>query len=251
MKIVALIGLLSLMACTVNVYDYSSHSGSSGGASLPPDTVYIEDEQEVEVELDTLLSRYNLLGNGYVTIENCGSWSRYILFGCKTETDGVYFVMRPVMEVDTVSGLETRAFSIQFFCKLQSHLVEQSEESSLLSGRSRESAGSSILPVITGTEVVTIISDRTSYPFLAEESESYTSNLLEDGTLAYDAVFTVADWMFRDICASERQLLVSSETPEFQLIFGDSERRLLQQFFDIFVVHGGEPPILPVGGDRN
>jgi len=244
MKIITLITFLSLMACTVNVYDYSSHSGSGGG-TLPSDTVFVEDEPEIS--LDTLLSEYDLLGDGYVAIEKSGSWSRYVLFGCKTETDGVSFVMRPVMEVDTVRGLETRVFSLRFTCKLSSHIVEQGEESALLSGRSSAVAGRTALPVVTGTEVVTIVSDRTSYPFLAEESESYDGNWLPDGTLAYDAVFTVADWMFKDICTTERQLVVSSATPEFRMIFGDNERRLLHQFFDIFVVNNGEPPILPVG----
>ncbi len=250
MKTVAMISLLALMACTVNVYDYSSHSGSGGGGgTLPPDTVYIEDEPEIDP--DTLLSEYDLLGDGYVAIEKCGSWSRYVLFGCKTETDGAAFVMRPVMEVDTVRGLETRVFSLQFSCKLQSHLVEDSEESALLSGRSGVETVRTVLPVVTGTELVTIVSDRTSYPFLAEESDSYDGNWLPDGTLAYDAVFTVADWMFRDICTTERQLVVSSETPEFRMIFGDNERRLLHQFFDIFVVNNGEPALLPVGITRN
>ncbi len=250
MKTVVMISLLSLLACTVNVYDYSSHSGSGGGGGmLPPDTVYIEDDPEISP--DTLLSEYDLLGDGYVTIEKCGSWSRYVLFGCKTETDGASFVMRPVMEVDTVRGLETRVFSLQFSCKLLSHLVDDSEESSLLSGRSSAVTGRTVLPVVTGTEVVTIVSDRTSYPFLAEESESYDGNWLPDGTLAYDAVFTIADWMFRDICTVERQLAVSSKNPEFSMIFGDNERRLLHQFFDIFVINNGEASILPVGRNSN
>lgn len=249
MKTALIIYLLSLAACTVNVYDYSTHSGSGSSAILPADTTY--SEGETEIALDTILTEYNLLGDGYVAIEKCGSWSRYVLFGCKTETDGASFVMRPVMEVDTVLGLETKVFTLQFSCKLQSHLVEQDEASSLLSGRSTASTGSSVLPVVTGTEVVTIVSDRTSYPFLAEESESYKGNWLPDGTLAYDAVFTVADWMFRDICTTERRLVVSSEVPEFLMIFGDNERRLLHQFFDIFVVNNGEAPILPVGGNRN
>ena len=255
MKISAVIAMLLVLgACTVNMYDYSSHS--SEGGSQPPDTVYVVPESgsapvPPPVLPDTVFSRYPLLHGGYVFIEECGSWSRYTLFGCKTETDGVAFELRPVMISTTSSdGSVNKEFKLEFNCRMQSYLVDSDTESSLLSdGSAPSAAGRIAMPVVTGTELVTFVANRTSFPFLAEQSVSYNGDWLPDGTLMYDAVFTLPQWMLRDICTAE-QLVVSSESPDFRMFFGDSERRLLQQFFDIFVIHDGEAPVLPVGDSR-
>lgn len=126
-------------------------------------------------------------------------------------------------------------------------MIDSDVESLVMrSGVSPSTDSRTLLPVVTGTEVVTIVANRTSFPFLAERAESYDGNWLPDGTLMYDAVFSLPQWMLRDICTAE-QLVVSSESPDFRMLFGDTERRLLQQFFDIFVIYDGEPPVLPVG----
>lgn len=256
MKGIAVVtGLLVLGACTINVYDYSTHPGSGGG-SQPPDTVYIEPESgsapvPPPAVPDTVFSKYPLLGGGYVEIEQCGDWSKYTLFGCNTETDGVAFEIRPVM-ISTTSpeGAVSKEFQIEFTCRMQSYMVDSDAESLIIDGGTSSSYGRTALPVVTGTELITIVANRTSFPFLVEQAESYDGNWLPDGTLMYDAVFGTSEWMIRDICSAE-QLVVSSESPDFRMIFGDTKRRLLQQFFDIFVIHDGEAPVLPVGGSRH
>lgn len=247
---------LVLVACTVNMYDYSTSSGS--GKPPRPDTVYIETGSATlpgtypvpvpPVTPDTLLSRYPLMG-GYVAVEECGSWSRFTLFGCKTETDGVALELRPVMVSFTSSdGSAQKEFQLEFTCRMQPHIIDSEIESSVLNGGTvSSSAGMIAMPVVTGTELVTLVANRTSFPFLAEQALAYDGNWLPDGTLMYDAVFNSSEWMVRDICSAE-QLVASSESPDYRILFGDTERRLLQQFFDIFVVHGGEAPVLPVEG---
>lgn len=99
-KIAVLAGLLIFSACTINMYDNSTHSG--GGGSQPPDTEYVESSSPAfpvppSAFQDTIYSRYLLLGGGHVEIEQCGNWSRSTLVGSKTETDGVAFEIRPVM----------------------------------------------------------------------------------------------------------------------------------------------------------
>lgn len=249
-------GLLVIAACTVNVYDYSTHSGGGGG-SKPPDTVYVQNPSSGFAEVppvvsDTVITKYHLLGDGYVLIEKCEDWSRHTLFGCSTETDGVAFDLRPVMISTTGSdGSVTKEFQLEFTCRIQAYMIDSDTEISLLDDGSAPSTSMGMtLPVVTGTELVTIVAHRTSFPFLAEDAASYEGDWLADGTLLYDAVFNSSEWMVRDICMAE-QLIVSSNSPDFRMIFGDTERRLLQQFFDIFVIHDGEPPVLPVGGGRS
>ncbi|MEA3265510.1 MAG: hypothetical protein U9P42_01015 [Candidatus Fermentibacteria bacterium] len=257
MRIIALAaGLLVIGACTVNVYDYSTHSGGGDG-SMPPDTVYVSNPSSGFAEIppvvpDTVISKYPLLGGGHVLIEECGDWSSYTLFGCRTETDGVAFDLRPVM-VSTIAsdGSAAKEFYLEFTCRIQAHMIDSDTENSLLDdGSAPSTSGRMAIPVVTGTELVTLVAHRTSFPFLAEEAMEYEGDWLADGTLLYEAVFNSSEWMVRDICTAE-QLVVSSEAPDFRMIFGDTERRLLQQFFDIFVVHDGEPPVLPVGGGRS
>ncbi|MCK5130990.1 MAG: hypothetical protein KAR40_02430 [Candidatus Sabulitectum sp.] len=252
-KIAVLAGLLIFSACTINMYDYSTHSG--GGGVQPPDTVYVESSSPAfpvppSAFQDTVYSRYLLLGGGHVEIERCGNWSRSTLVGCKTETDGVAFEVRPVIiSVGSSRRSAAKEFQLEFTCRMQSYMIDSDVESLVMhSGVSSSTDGGTLLPVVTGTEVVTIVANRTSFPFLAEQAESYEGNWLPDGTLLYEAAFSLPQWMLREICTAE-QLVVSSESPDFRMLFGDTERRLLQQFFDIFVIHGGEAPVLPVGAD--
>ena len=247
--------ILAAGACTVNVYDYSTHSEGSWGSSQPPDTVYLHPDPDhitsPSTEPDTVTTRRALAGGGSVLIEECDNWVRYTLFGCKTETDGVAFEIRPVMTGITGSdGSVTRDFQLEFNCRMQSYILDSEDEGSTI-GRSSgsSSVGRSVLPVVTGTNLVTLVANRTSFPFIAEQARSYDGEWLPDGTLSYNAAFASSEWMIRDICTAE-QLVVVSESPEYRMIFGDDERRLLQQFFDIFVLHGGEAPALPVGGGR-
>ncbi len=249
---------LVLVACTVNMYDHSTSSGS--GKPPRPDTVYIETASAIPpvtspvpvppVTPDTLLLRRPLLG-GYVAIEGCEGWGRYTLFGCKTETDGVAFELRPVMiSLTSSDGSVQKEFRLEFTCRMQPYMIDSEIESSVLNGGTESSSlERTVLPVVTGTELVTLVANRTSFPFLAEQALTYEGNWLPDGTLMYDAVFNISEWMLRDICSAE-QLVASSESPDYRMLFGDTERRLLQQFFDIFVIHDGEAPVLPVGGSR-
>ena len=254
MKRIALtVGLLLLGACTVNHYDYSTHP--DGGGSQPPDTVYIEIEPETapvppDLAPDTVISRHPLLG-GYVEVEECGNWSKHTLFGCLTETDGVAFEVRPVMiSVTSSEGEIAKEYQLEFTCRIQSYMVDSEAESSIINGGAvSATAGRIAMPVVTGTELATLVANRTSFPFLAEQALSYDSDWLPDGTLKYDAVFNSSQWMVRDVCTAE-QLVVSSESPEYRMLFGDPQRRLLQQFYDIFVIHDGVAPALPVGGSR-
>ncbi len=253
-KIILVTCLLIMGACTVNVYDYSSHPG--GTSSQPPDTVYIEPGGgsaviPPPVVPDTVFSRYPLVEGGFVGIEECGNWSRYTLFGCKTETDGTAFEMRPVaVYVTSASGEIAKDFQIGFSCVLQSFLVESAIESIILNdGIAPSRSERTLMPVVTGTEVVSIVAGRTSFPFLAEQAVSYEGDLLPNGTIMYEALFSLPQWMLRDICTAG-ELFVSSKAPDFRMLFGERERRLLQQFFDIFVVHDGDAPVLPVRGSE-
>ncbi|RKZ01594.1 hypothetical protein DRQ21_10410 [Candidatus Fermentibacteria bacterium] len=253
LMILSTVLILAVGACTVNVYDYSTHSEGSAGSSQPPDTVYVHSDPDhitaPSTEPDTVTTRRALVGGGSVLIEECDNWTRYTLFGCKTETDGVAFEIRPVMTSITGSdGSVTEDFQLEFDCRMQSYILDSDEgESALVGGSRSSSAGRSVMPVVTGTNLVTIVANRTSFPFIAEQARSYDGDWLPDGTLSYSAAFASSEWMVRDICTAE-QLVVMSESPEYRMIFGDDERRLLQQFFDIFVLHGGEAPALPVGG---
>ena len=255
-KIAFVTCLLFMGACTVNVYDYSSDSNYPGGTgSPPPDTVYVEHGGSAVIPPpffpDTVYSKYRLVEGGHVEIEESGNWSRYTLMGCKTETDGVAFEMRPVVVYATsADGEIAKDFQVGFSCVLQSFLVESDLESTILNDGIAPSEGEGILmPVVTGTEVVTIVAERTSFPFLAEQAVSYEGDLFPDGTIMYEALFTLPQWMLRDICTAG-ELVTSSKTPEFRMLFGERERRLLQQFFDIFVVHDGDAPVLPVRGSE-
>ncbi len=242
-------GLLVLSACTMNYYDYSTHPAGSSA----PDTVFVEPGSgsitvPPAVQPDTVFSRYPLLGGGNVEIEECENWSRSTLVGCKTETDGIAFEMRPVIisHIGEGGNIE-KEFYVEFICKMQPGVFDSENERTVLSdGITSSTPAGLVMPVITGTEVVTIVANVTSFPFLAEQSESYQGDLLADGTLLYEAVFSLPMWMLRDICSAQ-QLVVSSESPGFRMMFSDGNRRLLQQFFDIFVIHNGEAPVLPVG----
>ncbi len=257
-KITFVTSLLLMGSCTVNTYDYSSHTSYPGGTgSPPPDTIYIEPGGQPggsavippPVFPDTVFSRYPLVEGGFVEIEESMNWSRYTLIGCKTETDGVAFEMRPiVVSVTSSEGEITKDFQIEFSCVMQSLLVGSATESIILNdGVAPSGNDGTLLPVVTGTEVVAIVAERTSFPFLAEQAVNYSGNLKPDGTIMYEALFTLPQWMLRDICTAE-ELVTSSKTPEFRMIFGERERRLLQQFFDIFVIHDGDAPVLPVRG---
>jgi len=253
-EIVFVVLILAVGACTVNVYDYSTHS-SSGGSSQKPDTVYLYSKPDhielIPAEPDTVTTRRELVGDGFVLIEECDNWTRYTLFGCKTETDGVAFETRPVMTSITGSdGSVTEDFQLEFYCIMQSYIVNSEDEAPAVNRDSDDSSmGRIAMPVVTGTELAAIVADRTTFPFIAEQAQSYDGNWLPDGTIAYSAAFSSSRWMLRDICTAE-QLVVVSESPDFRMIFSDNERRLLQQFFDIFVLHGGEAPALPVGRGR-
>ncbi len=241
-------------ACTVNVYDYSTHSSSVRSAQKP-DTVVVYSKPErialIPTEPDTVTTRRALEGGGFVLIEECDNWIRYTLFGCKTETDGVAFEMRPVMTSITGSdGSVTEDFQLEFNCRMQSYILD-SDDADLtpVEGSSSFPARRRVMPVVTGTNLVTIVANRTSFPFIAEQARSYDGDWLPDGTLTYSAVFSSSRWMLRDICTAE-QLAVVSDSPDYRMIFGDNERKLLQQYFDIFVLHGGAALVLPVGGSR-
>ena len=252
-KIIVGTCLLFIGACTVNVYDYSSHSSHSGGTGVkPPDTIYVEPGWEAglippPVVPDTVYSKYRLVEGGFVEIMESGNWSRNTLVGCKTETDGVAFEMRPVaVYVTSSDGEITKDLQIEFSCVIQPFLIESdSEIIRLRDGVLPSTSEGTVMPVVTGTEVVTIVAERTTFPFLAEQAVSYSGDWLPDGTIAYEAVFSLPQWMLRDICTAG-ELVVSSKKPEFRMLFGQRERRLLQQFFDIFVVHAGNAPVLPV-----
>jgi hypothetical protein len=248
-----------LMACTVNVYDYSTHSG--GGVYKPehPDTVYIAPgPSEISAptvppaEPDTIFSRRTLIGGGVVETAVCGDWTRHILTGCMVETDGVALEVRPVVIIRTSSdGAAVKEFKLIFNCRMQSFLVGSTGTGgSFSAGRSTSAGVGSTLPVVTGTELISIVADNTTFPFLAEESESYKGEWLPDGTLMYNAVYSIADWKMRAICTAENIIAVSTG-PDFRIVFGEDSKRLLRQFYDIFVIHDGEAPVLPVRTIRN
>lgn len=235
---------LIALACTVNVYDYSTHSGSE---HYKPDTVYVEQKPPetslIPDEPDTVFSRRPLLGPGAVEIIEFGNWKRHTLTGCVSETDGAFLEIKPVVVYTTSSnGSVSKTFEIEFHCRLQPFMVhsEQLEAGAV-------SSASGVLPVVTGDELLRLVTGPTTLPFLEGESDSYEWSRLQDGTFQYVGVYSVADWKMRLICTAERMVAVSDD-PEFNLIFGDDSRRLFQQFYDIFVIHHGDAPILPVMG---
>jgi len=254
MRICIFAGMLVLVACTVNVYDYSSHSGA--GEVQKPDTVYIgvvEPESGLipipPADPDTVVSIYPLAG-GEVRIEKFGSWSRFTLFGCITETDGVSLEIRPVMvSVVSPDGAVLEDYQLQFTCRLKSALADTERDDSAASAPPSSSSSMILLPVVTGTELVTLIADRTSFPFLEEEALKLDTKRLFDGTLIYSAVYAMSDWKLRDICMAS-QLAASSQDPEFRVVFSDLSRGLLQQYYDIFVINDGSPRAFSGRGGR-
>lgn len=217
--------LAAIMAsCTVNVHNGGSNPPGGGGGVQAPDTT---------------VTRHPLTGGGTVITEECGNWTRHTLTGCRTETDGTLLEIRPaVTRTSTGSDEAVATFQVTFACRAQ--------------GGSGGSIGTetgpgpgSALPVVTGTELIRILADRTTFGFLIEDAEDFQSDWLADGTISYTAVFQVEDWMMRALCTAENVIAVSGE-PEFRLIFGNDARRLMQQFYDIFVIHGGSAPVLPV-----
>lgn len=220
----AALSLFMLASCTVNVYNGgSTPPGGGGGVQVP----------------DTTTSRHPLIGGGAVVTEECGNWTRHTLIGCRTETDGTLLEIRPsVTRTLAAVGDTLTSFQVAFACRIH--------------GGSAESIGTetgpgpgSALPVVTGTELIRILADRTTFGFLVEDAKDFQSDWLADGTISYTAVFQVEDWMMRALCTAGNVIAVSG-SPEFRLIFGDDARRLMQQFYDIFVVHGGSAPVLPV-----
>lgn len=255
-KTLLIISIALLASCTVNMYDYSTHSGE---VHHKPDTVYVEPGSPPEISTppavppvippavpDTLSSRRSLSGGGVVLTETCGGWTRHTLLGSSTETDGAFLEIRPVVIfTKTDDGEETSQFQLVFNCVLQSYLLDSGPGGSFSSGRETSAGSGSVLPVVTGTELISVVADRTTFPFLAEEAHSYKGDWQQDGTLSYNAVYFIPDWKMRAVCTAD-QLIAVSEDPEYRLLFGDNSRRLLQQFYDIFVLHGGEGPVLPV-----
>jgi hypothetical protein len=243
--------VLFAVSCTVNLYDHSTHGGSGGAVS--PDTVYIEHSPPSignppvpPVHPDTVFSRYPLIG-GSVEVEEAGTWKRHTLRGCISETDGVLLEIIPVAVYRTAhDGSISKEFSVVFSSRLQAHVFETQSSGGVSFGLSQEE-GTGVLPVVTGTEFLRLVADRTTYPFLLEESTSYEGRRLPDGNMAYSAVFDLPDWKLRSIC-SAGSITAAGSNPEFRLMFSDDARRLLQQFYDIFVVHNGQAPVLPVGG---
>lgn len=237
---------LIALACTVNVYDYSTHSGT---AHYKPDTVYTEQSPppgsmipvEPPVEPDTVFSRRALAGGGSVEIMQCGNWTQHTLAGCVSETDGAFLEIKPVVVYTTSdNGRITKTFQLVFHCRLQPFMVSGEE---LDPGPYSTSTG--VLPVVSGRELLRLVTNNTTLPFLEGESDSYSWNQNQDGTFQYTGVYSVSDWKMRIICSAER-MIAESDDPEFSLVFGDDSRRLFQQFYDIFVVHNGDAPILPV-----
>ena len=233
-KLIPAVSLMAAVSCAVNVYDHST-------ISTEPDPSYSSSEP------DTTVIRRALAGTGGVVIvENCGTWSRCTLRGCLTETDGAALEMSPVL-VRTVTdqGLESSLFQMVFMLRVQDYMFDPEQQDIFPESRPSETA----LPVVTGTGFLTLMVDRTSFPFLVEEAEFFETGMPAGGTISCNAVFPVADWQMRIICTGG-EITAFSEDPEYRLIFGDNERRLLQQFYDIFVVHDGEPPVLPVEEGR-
>lgn len=213
-----IISIVVLGGCSAKVND---------GSGVPPG------------EQDTVFTSRSLLGGGSVEIASSGGWQRHTLIGCVTETDGVALEMRPVVVyLQSADGGVDKEFQVAFSCRVQPGYTRGE-------AGERVPDGSGALPVVTGTRFISIVADRTEIPFLVEESESHERNVLDDGTLACAAVYSIPDWMMRTICSAGTLTAVSSD-PEFRIQFGDHSRRLLQQFHDIFVVHDGEPPVMPV-----
>lgn len=243
-KLLIIASIAVLASCTVNVYDYSTHTG---GGEKPPDTVFVEPgiPPQIPPAPDTVTSRRPLLGGGSVLTEKCGGWTRHTLFGCSSETDGASVELRPVV-VRTVSsdGAEISEYSMIFLISFQDYMLDTAPGESF----DGSSGSASVLPVVTGNELVSVIAGETTYPFLVEEAEDFDSDWLPGGTISCVGVFKVPDWKMRSICLAQ-QLIVSAEEPGYRLMFSDETRRLLQQFHDIFVIHGGEAPVLPVQAD--
>lgn len=244
-KLFLFASVVLVASCTVNVYDYSTHSGSS---SQEPDTVYVEPSPPAPpAEPDTTISRRALAGSGgVVIIENCGSWTRYTLKGCFIETDGVALEMSPVLiRTEADDGVESSTFQMVFILRLQDYMFG-SDSGDIFSG---SSGSGSVLPVVTGTRLLALVVDRTTFPFLVEEANAFESDWSPGGTISCTAVFPIAEWEMRIICMAD-QIVAVSDDPEYRLLYGDTERRLLQQFYDIFVIHNGEAPVLPVQAGR-
>ncbi|PIE51956.1 hypothetical protein CSA37_09265 [Candidatus Fermentibacteria bacterium] len=244
-KRIPVLFLTLLMACTVNYYDQSTHHSPSAG-KVNPDTVYLVPEHPYRVPVspsphvqpDTVRSRRLLVGGGVVEIQSCGSWTRYELRGCSAETEGVFLEIKPVVTCRNISHEETeKSFELIFQCTLQPHMAHIEPCS----------AQATALPVITGRKVLSIIAGNTDFPFLEEEASHYESARHEDGTLSYTAVYSCPQWKLREIILAE-EITALSESPEFKLMFSDNSRRLFQQFYDIFVIHDGDAPVLPVTG---
>jgi len=254
-KIIFPAAFIILLACTVNVYDYSTHTGGGIHKPVNPDTVYVEPgppdssapHTVPPAGPDTVYSTRQLFG-GVVETATCGNWTRHTLKGCTARNEEVDLEMSPIVIVLTSSdGSTVKEFKVAFNCGLQAFPAgwTRAGESSFSPGSSTSPGAGSTLPVVTGTELVSIVADRITFPFLYEESESFQGRWLSDGTLTYSAVFSVPDWEMRTLCVAQNITACSTE-PEFRVVFGEDSRRLLQQFYDIFVVHSGEAPVLPV-----
>jgi len=244
-KVILLSVAVLACSCTVNVYDYSSHSH----AGAEPDTVYAEPAPPAFPSTpDTVITRRALSGTGgVVVIESAGGWTRYTLKDCLIETDGVAFETGPMFDLSvSEDGVQSTLFQIAFMMTIQDYMFG-SDQQSVFAGQSTPEG--TVLPVVTGTRLLSLVADRTSFPFLVEEASLFESDWLPGGTVSCRAVFPVADWEMRIICSAE-QLAIVSDDPEYRIVFGDNERRQLQQFYDIFVVHHGDPPALPVQGIR-
>jgi len=180
-------------------------------------------------------------------MENCGTWTRYTLRGCLIETDGVSLEMSPVLVRATdVDGVESSLFQMAFTLGIQDHSFDSEQQDIFPESQPSETA----LPVVTGTRLLSLIVDSTSFPFLLEEAEVFETDLLPGGTISCKAVFPVAEWEMKIICKGD-QITAFSEYPDYRLLFGGNQRRLLQQFYDIFVIHNGEAPVLPVQEGRD
>lgn len=238
-KLLSVSLILLVTSCTVNVYDYSTHSG---GGTLEPDPPSSPSEP------DTTVTRRALPGTGGVVImENCGTWTRYTLKGCFIETDGVAMETSPVLvRTESGDGAESSLFQIAFTLRIQHHMIDSEQGDVFPESQPSET----VLPVVTGTRLLSLMVDRTSLPFLIEEAEIFETERLPGGTISCNAVFTVEEWEMRIICTGD-QITAVSEYPEYRLLFGENERRMLQQFYDVFVIHNGDAPVLPVQEGRD
>lgn len=230
-----------MASCTVKAYDYSSRSG---GASLEPDTVHAEpNPPEAPSQPDTIVTRRALAGGrGVAIVENCHNWTRTTLKGCLIETDGVFLEASPVVTT-TISddGVESSLFQMLFILRIQDYIPDSGSGGIF----AEPSASETALPVVTGTRFLNLLAGSTSFSFLVEEADVFKSGWIPGGTFSCTAVFPVEGWMMRSICMGD-EIAAVSEDPVYRLLFGDNERILLQQFYDIFIVHDGEAAVLQV-----